>query len=170
MIFYFNPWILDIDIAATERLYREYNYSENLTANMRFVSELSEQEREFFACLGVNPMRIHVDESYIKVADEQVEDNGKIFRRLIDFLMCGRILGMPDYQVRWYSDPKGFNMKLPKTLQKINTEEGKIAFYDVEEEGIGVVFKHPCMRSNREEFRIWDCGYVLGSILQIKEV
>lgn len=169
MIFYFNPWILDIDVDATERMYREYSYAENPAANMRFVSELSEREKDFFNILGVNPMYIHVDESYIDMPDGQEMDNKKIFRRLVDFLMCGRILGLPDYQIKWYSDPEGFNMKLPKTIQKLDTEDGKIVFYDVEEDGIGVVFKHPCMRSDREEFKRWDCGYVLGSILQIRE-
>lgn len=169
MIFYFYPWILEIDVNATERMYKECSYSEDPAANMRFVSELSEKERDFFRCLGVNPMYIHINESYIDIPDGQESSNRKIFRRLVDFLMCGRILGIPDYQIQWYSDPDGFNMRLPKTLQKIDTGEENVAFYDVDEEGIGVVFKHPCMRSDREEFRRWDCGYVLGSILQIRE-
>lgn len=41
---------------------------------------------------------------------------------------------------------------------------------DIDIDGWGCVFKHPFLRFEEEEFRKWDCGYILGSILLMKDL
>lgn len=36
--------------------------------------------------------------------------------------------------------------------------------------GAGIVFKHPCFYYDNEIFKEWDCGYILGIILIMKDI
>ena len=45
-------------------------------------------------------------------------------------------------------------------------EENKLPIYDID--GWGCVFKHPYFRNKK--CKKWDCGYVLGSILMMKDI
>lgn len=58
-------------------------------------------------------------------------------------------------------------MQLPDALQIVKMpEENKLPIYDID--GWGCVFKHPYFRN--EKCKKWDCGYVLGSILMMKDI
>ena len=34
----------------------------------------------------------------------------------------------------------------------------------------GIVFKHPCLHYDSENLKKWYCGYILGTILMMKEI
>lgn len=94
----------------------------------------------------------------------------KICRMTVHFLIRGKILALPKYQKDIYSDEEVFGANFPKSIKIISdNEEDYIKTY---ENGIsgGIVFKHPCFHYDHEQFKKWDCGYILGSILMMHEM
>ena len=76
-----------------------------------------------------------------------------------------------DVMTQWnlYNDEEIVGMRLPETLEVVEMPEGeKLPVYDID--GWGCVFKHPFFRMEEKRFKQWDCGYVLGSILLMKDI
>ncbi len=161
MIFDFYPWTLDIDVEATKRLYLENDYSIDDVANTNFIKHLSEKQKNFFVSVGVNPMKIRVEEMvYIPNDNETIAKNN---RTLVDFMMCGQFVAIPTFQKELYGAV--FGAELPKSLKIITTQEDSLPAYDIDGLGVGIVFKHPVTRFDTEIYQSWDCGYIIGSIL-----
>ena len=79
------------------------------------------------------------------------------------------LLVLPEYQRHFYSDGEAFGEELPKTLKIVPmSKEEKIPVFGID--GLPCVFKHPRLRFDTPEFRKWDCGYILGSILTMKDL
>ncbi|WP_297133334.1 toxin-antitoxin system protein [Terrisporobacter sp.] len=169
MLFNFYPWEIDIDIEATKDLYMKRNYAKDSQVNKNIFNTMSEKQKAFFASIGVDILKVKAQEKVYDIDDDDELSEGKIYSMSLDFLMCGSLLSIPDYQEKIYSDEEIFGMNLPDSLKVIKmSEEEKLPIYDID--GWGCVFKHPFFRFEEEEFRKWDCGYILGTILLIKDL
>lgn len=168
MVFSFYPWTMDLDVEATKRLYSRQNYAADPAVTARLIASLSDKQRDFFASIGVDPERIRADEKAYAIPAEGDCPAGRLHRLTLDFLLCGSFLALPDYQKDLYSDAELFGETLPDSLAVVALpEEDKLPLYEVD--GWGVVFKHPCFHFEDEAFQVWDCGYILGSVLLMKD-
>lgn len=169
MIFDFYPWKMDIDIKATEQLYERKDYAKDRNANQTMLEAMSEKQRNFFVSVGVDILKAKVTEKVYNIPSDGELSGGKIYSRTLDFLMCGKFLSIPDYQEEIYSDEDIFGMNFPDSLQVISMpEEQKIPVFDID--GWGCVFKHPLFRFGEEDVTQWDCGYIAGTILLMKDL
>lgn len=167
MIFQFGPWKLEIDVDATGKLYSENDYALDQEINKKFAEWYSSELKSFFEAVGVDPLKLRAEEKIHEIPDDEENSGGQIRVRTMDFLMCGQILALPEFYREIYSDEEMFGRKLPQTLEWVeNTEEG-IPIYDVG--GLGIVFKHPYFR-DPERYSEWNCGYIAGSILTMKDL
>ena len=107
-------------------------------------------------------MRVRAEE---KVHD--IPEDGEVYVRTFDFLMCGKFIAFPDFYSELYSDEEVFGDTLPEALETTQTDEDKMPIYDLGE--FGVIFKHPYFR-DPQKFADWDCGYIMGSILTMKDL
>ncbi len=170
MVFDFNPWQLDIDIDSTEKLYKEVDYSIDKKANMEFIESLSLKQHEFFNSLKVDLTKIEVDKTIYDIPEDEETPASKICRMFVNFLIRGRILALPQYQKDIYSDEEVFGERFPKSIKVLSSDdEDYLKTYD-NGIGVGIIFKHPCFHYDDEKFKDWDCGFVLGTILIMKEI
>ena len=167
MIFEFYPWKIDIDVEATRQLYEENDYAEDKAFNRRLADTMTQQQKNFFSSLGVDIHKMRAEEKIHDIPEEDGMSGGKIAVQKIDFFLCGKFLAIPDYQQELYGDEEIAELQLPDALQIVKMpEENKLPIYDID--GWGCVFKHPYFRN--EKCKKWDCGYVLGSILMMKDI
>ena len=165
MIFDFNPWQLDVDIDLTKQLYKEVDYSTDKTANMEFIENLSLEQQQFFNSLGVDLTKIDVDKTIYDIPKDEETPASKIYRMTVNFFIRGKILALPKYQKDIYSDEEVFGKKFPEFIKVLSSnDEDYLKTFD-NGIGAGIVFKHPCFHYDKEIFKEWDCGYILGTIL-----
>lgn len=167
MIFQFGPWKLDIDVDATRKLYRENDYALAQETNKRFAEWYPPELKRFFEDVGVDPLKLRAEEKIHEIPDDEENSGGQIRVRTMDFLMCGQILALPEFYREIYSDEEMFGGKLPETLEWNEMTEDGIPVYDAG--GLGIVFKHPYFR-DPERYSEWNCGYIAGSILTMKDL
>lgn len=170
MIFNFDPWQLDIDVNLTKQLYQEADYSTDKTANIEFIESLSSEQQLFFYSLGVDLDKIEIDKMIYEILEDEETSVSKIYRMSVNFLMKGKILTLPKYQKDIYSDDEVFGNNFPKSIKVLSSDdEDYLKTFD-NGIGAGIVFKHPCFHYENEKFKNWDCGYILGTILIMKEI
>ncbi len=167
MIFQFDPWKLDIDVEATRKLYSENDYALDREINMRFAEWYPAELKSLFESVGVDPLKLCAEEKIHEIPEDEENSGGRIYVRTMDFLMCGKILALPEFYRELYSDEEMFGGKLPDTLEWTVISEDGIPFYDAG--GLGIVFKHPYFR-DPDQYSEWDCGYIAGSILTMKDL
>lgn len=123
----------------------------------------------FFHSLGVDILKIQIEEKMYQIPEEEGISAAKIYRCFFHFLIRGNFLTIPNYQKELYGDEEVFGKQFPKDLTVIQMpEDEQLPTFDID--GWNCVFKHPCFRFETEEFQTWDCGYVLGSILMMKDL
>ena len=169
MIFNFNPWQLDADVDLTKQLYEEVDYSVDKTANIEFIESLSSEQQLFFNSLGIDLAKIEVDKVIYEIPKDEEIPASKIYRMSVNFLIRGKILALPKYQKDIYSDEEVFGKKIPECIKILSDDEDYLKTFD-NGIGAGIVFKHPCFHYENEKFKNWDCGYILGTILIMKEI
>ncbi len=170
MIFDFNPWELDVDIDLTKKLYKEVDYSTDKTANMEFIEKLSLEQQHFFSSLGIDLMKVDVDKTIYEIPEDEDTSAQKIYRMFINFLIRGKILALPKYQKDIYSDEEVFGKNFPESIKVLSSnDEDYLKVFD-NGIGAGIIFKHPCFHYDDENFKEWDCGYILGTILIMKDM
>lgn len=111
MIFDFNPWQLDIDVDLTRQLYKEMDYSTNKEANAEFIKKLSSKQDLFFDTLGVNLTKVDIDKTIYEIPEDEETPASRIDRTSVNFMLRGRILTLPKYQMDIYSDEEVFGKK-----------------------------------------------------------
>lgn len=170
MIFDFNPWQLDVDVLSTKQLYKETNYSTDKKYNMEFIESLSLEQQRFFNSLGVDLTKVDVDKTVYEIPEDEELSASKIYRMLVNFLIKGKILALPQYQKDLYSDEEMFGKNFPESVKVLSSNnEDYLKTFD-NGIGAGIVFKHPCFHYDDEKFKDWDCGYILGTILIMKDM
>lgn len=170
MIFDFNPWKLDIDVEATKKFYIETDYALDKDVNLEFIDSLTKEQRAFFDSLGIDLMNIEVDKEIYDIPEDDEISEQKIYRLAVNFLMKGEILTLPQFQKDLYSDEETFGVTFPNTITVISSKEDDyVKIYD-NGIGAGIVFKHPYFYYDIEQFKKWDCGFVLGSALIMHEL
>ena len=152
---------------ATKELYIQNDFAENRTVNERFVNVFTKEQKAFFDSVGVDPMRARAEEKVYDIPDDEEVQEGKVYLRTFDFLMCGKFLALPDFYRELYSDEEVFGDTLPDHLETTQTDEDKMPMYDLGE--FGGIFKHPYFR-DPQKFSKWECGYILGFILTMKDL
>ena len=152
---------------ATKELYIQNDFAENRTVNERFVNVFTKEQKAFFDSVGVDPMRARAEEKVYDIPDDEGVQGGKVYLRTFDFLMCGKFLALPDFYRELYSDEEVFGDTLPDHLETTQTDEDKMPMYDLGE--FGGIFKHPYFR-DPQKFSKWECGYILGFILTMKDL
>ena len=152
---------------ATKELYIQNDFAENRTVNERFVNVFTKEQKAFFDSVGVDPMRARAEEKVYHIPDDEEVQGGKVYLRTFDFLMCGKFLALPDFYRELYSDEEVFGDTLPDHLETTQTDEDKMPMYDLGE--FGGIFKHPYFR-DPQKFSKWECGYILGFILTMKDL
>ncbi len=170
MIFDFNPWQLDVDIDLTKQLYKEVDYSTDKTANIEFIKSLSLKQQQFFNSLGVELMNVDINKTVYETTENEKISTSRIYRMTVNFLIRGKILALPKYQKDIYSDKEVFGENFPKSIKVLSSNnEDYLKTFD-NGIGAGIVFKHPCFHYDKEIFKEWDCGYILGTILIMKDM
>lgn len=169
MIFNFNPWQLDADVDLTKQLYEEVDYSVDKTVNIEFIESLSSEQQLFFNSLGIDLAKIEVDKVIYEIPKDEEIPVSKIYRMSVNFLIRGKILALPKYQKDIYSDEEVFGKKFPESIKILSDDEDYLKTFD-NGIGAGIVFKHPCFHYGDERFKEWDCGYILGTILIMKDM
>lgn len=169
MIFDFNPWQLDVDVDLTKQLYKAADYSTDKTANMEFIESLSLEQQMFFDSLGIDLTKVDVDKTIYEIPEDEETSASKIYRMFVNFLIRGKILALPKYQKAIYGDEEVFGENFPSSVKILSDDEEYIKTFD---NGIrtGIIFKHPCFHFDDEKFKKWDCGYILGTILIMKDM
>ena len=70
-----------------------------------------------------------------------------------------------------YGDDKTFEQikkQLNRSVEVIKMPaDQQLPFYDVD--GMKIIFKHPYFHFDEEQYKSWDCGAVMGSVLLSKE-
>lgn len=168
MIFDCNPWQLDVDVELTKQMYKENDYSIDKTVNMEFIESLSTEQKMFFNSLGIDLAKVDVDKTIYEIPKDEEIPSSKIYRMFINFLIRGKILALPKYQKDIYFDEEVFGKNFPQSVKVLSDDKEYIKTYD-NGIGAGIVFKHPCFHFDDEKFKNWDCGYVLGTILIMKD-
>lgn len=137
---------------------------------MEFIESLSLEQQLFFNSLGVDLTKVDVDKTVYEIPEDEELPTSKIYRMFVNFLIKGRILSLPKYQKDIYSDEEVFGKKLPKSIKVISSDDED--YLKVFDNGIGagIIFKHPCLHFDDEKFKEWDCGYILGTILIMKDI
>lgn len=170
MLFEFMPWQLDVDIESTKLFYESNDYSKDKALNQDFIDSLTKEQKYFFDSLGVDLLKIEIDEAVYDIPEDGEMPSLKIKRLSVDFLMKGEILALPQYQKDLYTDEEVFWKTFPDTVKVLSSaDEDYLKTYD-NGIGSGIVFKHPCFRYDNEIFKEWDCGYILGTILIMQDM
>ena len=60
MEFRFNPWMLDVDVKATQHDYSKNDYSKEKQLNEELKKAMSFQQSRIFETLGVDPDKIRL--------------------------------------------------------------------------------------------------------------
>ncbi|MCM1244912.1 MAG: toxin-antitoxin system protein [Roseburia sp.] len=157
MVFEFFPWVLDVDVEATKRLYLKNDYSIDNAVNTKFIKQLSQKQNDFFMSVGVNPMKIRIEEMAYNIPDSEIIVKNN--KTLVDFMICGKFFAIPNFQKEIYGEV--FEEELPDFLKTTTIDD--LLTYDIDD--FGVVFKHPVTRFDTEDYQSWDCGYIIGTIL-----
>lgn len=170
MLFDFYPWQLDIDVDLTKQFYEKIDDLVDGTANMEFLKSLSLKQQYFFHSLGVDLTKVDVDKVVYEICADEETPASKICRISVHFFMRGKILALPKYQKDLYSKDDVFGEKFPKSVKVLPSDDKE--YLKVFDNGIGagIVFKHPCFHYDDEKFKVWDCGYILGSILIMQDI
>lgn len=167
MIFTFYPWKLDIDPEAAKELYLAEDDTVDKKVNERFIQSLNEEQRTFFDALGVDLTKVRAEEKRHDISDERA-DADTLIMTSVDFLMKGKLLAIPDYQHSLYADEEVFGESFPGSVEVIKMPaDQQLPFYDVD--GMKIIFKHPYFHFDEEQYKSWDCGAVMGSVLLSKE-
>ena len=112
MIYEFLPWKLDVDAEATKLFYETNDFSKDKSVNEEFIESLTEEQKNFFNSLGVNLFKIEVDKTIYDIPEDEDTPASKIKRIVINFLIKGKILALPQYQKEIYSDEEVFGKEL----------------------------------------------------------
>lgn len=170
MIYEFLPWKLDVDAEATKLFYETNDFSKDKSVNEEFIESLTEEQKNFFNSLGVNLFKIEVDKTIYDIPEDEDTPASKIKRIVINFLIKGKILALPQYQKEIYSDEEVFGKDFPASISVLSyNDDDYLKTFD-NGIGLGIVFKHPCFHYDDEKFKKWDCGYILESILIMKDI
>ena len=170
MIFDFNPWKLDVNVELTKQLYKEADYSTDKTANMEFLESLSLQQQQFFNSLGVDLTKVDVDKTIYEIPEDKEASASRIYRMSVNFLIKGKILALPKYQKNIYSNEEVFGKTFPESIKVLSSNDHDYLKPFDNGIGAGIVFKHPCFHYDNENFKEWDCGYILGTILIMNDM
>ena len=169
MVVEYYPWKMEVDIEATKRLYLLRDDSKEKNTNKKIYGLMTDKQKDFFEALGIDILKIDMEEKIHAIPEDGDLPGGRIYVRTLNFLFCGKFLSIPEYQEMIYGDEEMFGRELPETLEiRREPEEDALPVYDID--GLACVFKHPYFRSDEPIFRNWDCGYVLGSILTMKDL
>ncbi|NME48489.1 toxin-antitoxin system protein [Enterococcus gallinarum] len=162
------PWKLDVDIEATKQLYVENNYSIDQAVNTAFMESLTLNQRTFFDSLGVDLMKIEIDPMVYDIPEDEETPATKIHRIMVHFLLKGCFLALPQYQKDIYSDEAVFGNMFPNSIKVLSSAEEDYIKPFHNGIGLGIFFKHPCGHYEDKKFQVWDCGYLMGSILVVR--
>lgn len=145
MEFRFDPWMLDVDVSATQEDYKSHDYSKDKELNEQLKKELSFQQSRIFETLGVDP-----DKMIVEKLDFQGAQNVYKF----SFIVQGKLLTITNMQAEVYSDEKVFGKEILDHVEVVDIPEGGVMVYEMG--NLALAFKHPGTSKK------WDCGKVLG--------
>lgn len=93
----------------------------------------------------------------------------KLYKMSVHFLIKGKILGLPKYQKDLYRDKDVFGKDFPSTIKVLSSDDEDYLTPYNNGIGNGIVFKHPVLHYADKKFESWDCGYILGAILIMRD-
>ena len=123
MLFEFMPWQLDVDIESTKLFYESNDYSKDKALNQDFIDSLTKEQKYFFDSLGVDLLKIEIDEAVYDIPEDGEMPSLKIKRLSVDFLMKGEILALPQYQKDLYTDEEVFWKTFPDTVKVLSSAD-----------------------------------------------
>lgn len=163
MIYDLHPWKIDVDREGTAKLYEEKDFSLNKEWNKRLIAKLDQEALDFFDRLGVDLMNIEAEEKVLEFFE--VDEEKQIMRTAADFFIKGNFIELPSWQAEIFEDEDILG-KMPENMKKTDAEEMACAAGNLLP---GVVFKPPFFRVTDGNLRVWDSGYIVGSLLIIEE-
>lgn len=101
MLFEFMPWQLDVDIESTKLFYESNDYSKDKALNQDFIDSLTKEQKYFFDSLGVDLLKIEIDEAVYDIPEDGEMPSLKIKRLSVDFLMKGEIFSVTSVPKRF---------------------------------------------------------------------
>ena len=163
MLYDFYPWKIDVDKADTEKFYTEKDFSLNKEWNQEFEKLIGDSGREFFVKLGVDLLKTEVEEKVLEFHEDDEEQ--QILTIACNFAIKGRFAEIPSWQAEIYEDDEIMG-KMPEVIKRTECEEMACPLGN---SGYGVVFKPPYFKVEKGNLRVWDSGYVVGSVLITEE-
>lgn len=145
MEFRFNPWMLDVDVNATQHDYSKNDYSKEKQLNEELKKAMSFQQSRIFETLGVDPDKILVEKI-------PLEGSQNVYK--FSFIIKGKLLTITNMQAAVYSDEKVFGSEILDHVEVVDIPEGGVMVYEMG--NLALAFKHP---GHTKE---WNCGSVLG--------
>lgn len=132
------------------------------------MESLTLNQRTFFDSLGVDLMKIEIDPMVYDISEDEETPAAKIHRIMVHFLLKGCFLALPQYQKDIYSDEAVFGNMFPNSIKVLSSAEEDYIKPFHNGIGLGIFFKHPCGHYEDKKFQVWDCGYLMGSILVVR--
>lgn len=145
MEFRFDPWMLDVDVNATQHNYSKNDYSKEKQLNEELKKAMSFQQSRIFETLGVDPDKILVEKI-------PLEGSQNVYK--FSFMVKGKLLTITNMQAAVYSDEKVFGPEILDHVEVVDIPEGGVMVYEMG--NLALAFKHP---GHTKE---WNCGSVLG--------
>ncbi|MGO5086139.1 hypothetical protein ACTQ3U_02350 [Oscillospiraceae bacterium LCP25S3_F9] len=158
MVCKYLPWIIDVDIVGTKKLYQENDYSLDKSWNKIFIDKLNEFQYVFFDKLGIDLMKVEVER-------HDFEEHPEIpYMLSINILFCGKFLAMPSEQLEIYKDEELYGTCIEiDNVESIPTDD--LAAYEELNLGTGIRFKHPVSHFEGSQFEKWNCGFVNAALI-----
>ena len=145
MEFRFDPWVLDVDVNATQHDYSKNDYSKEKQLNEELKKAMSFQQSRIFETLGVDPDKIFVEKI-------PLEGSQNVYK--FSFIVNGKLLTITNMQAAVYSDEKVFGHEILDHVEVVDIPEGGVMVYEMG--NLALAFKHPGHTNE------WNCGSVLG--------
>lgn len=158
MVCEYLPWIIDVNITGTKKLYHENDYSLDKNWNKDFIDKLNVSQHDFFDKLGIDLTKVEIER-------HDFEDNPEVpYMLSINFLFCGKFLAMPAEQLEIYKDEELYGTCIEiNDVESIPTDD--FAAYEELNLGTGIRFKHPVSHFEGSQFEKWNCGFVNGALI-----
>lgn len=164
MICEFYPWKFETDVEETKKIYAKRDFSINTEWNEHLIQRLTEEQKNFFKSLGVDLMKIPVEEKIWEFDEDN--ENTNVFKISTDFAIRGRLIEIPEWQADIFTDTEILG-ELPQNISVV--DGGEMIAYAIGNMKPGIVFKPTYFKVENENLRVWNSGYVIGSLLIIEE-
>ena len=161
------PWMLDVDVSGTKKIYDKRCFTENTKDNQFLFEILGYKEKKFFKDLGIDLHKIYVSTNQLEIPN----DKGiRIRNRIIsaDFFMKGSFLQISTWQKELYRN--GEILEMDSEYMSVNDCNENLKVFVLGKMSLCMTFKPLYSRVEKYKLKAWKPGYISGKLILIQEV